>query len=415
MRREQSGQQETILVVDDNPQNRVVIENYLSADGYQVIQAANGQEAVDIFGARPVDLVLLDVKMPVMDGFEACRRIRAMERGTEVPILFITGMGDFRTHEMALQSGADDFLAKPIQRVELLLRAKSLLRIKRLETDLGRSNQFISSQRDALLHAHLEKRRLTAMIVHDLRGPLACILGNADFVLADTCLTEGCREALSDIRSTADVMDRMINDLLDVARSEDGALHLRFEPVDLRDLLEDIRCCLRGQGRGSENRIVIDGASTAGSVEADKGLLRRIVENLVGNSMKYAPPGSEIRIEVLAAEGGNIKLRVCDHGPGVPVEYRTKIFDQYVHCESGTQDPLRRSRGLGLAFCKLAVEAHGGDIWIEDSPPVGSAFCFWIPKTRPRPEVAQQDNSRVEETVQGVMTGCTGLPLLATS
>ena len=238
---------ETILVVDDNLQNRLVVEGHLVAEGYRVIQAENGREAVEIFASDPADLVLLDVVMPVMDGFEACRHIRAMDRGREVPILFVTAHGDLQTHEKAIESGADDFLSKPIQCVELLLRAKSLLRIRRLKDELVRSNVFIASQRDALLRAQEEKRRLSAMIVHDLRGPLGCVLGNADYVLDSASLTECLRQALRDIHASADTMDRMLNDLLDIARSEDGALSPKLKPVDVLDLLEEVRSYLRGQ------------------------------------------------------------------------------------------------------------------------------------------------------------------------
>ena len=122
--------------MDDNLQNRLVVEGHLVAAGYQVIQAENGKEAVEIFASHPADLVLLDVVMPVMDGFEACRRIRAMDRGRDVPILFVTAHSDLQTHEKAIESGADDFLSKPIQCVELLLRTKSLLRIRRLKDEL---------------------------------------------------------------------------------------------------------------------------------------------------------------------------------------------------------------------------------------------------------------------------------------
>ncbi len=234
------------------------LEGHLVAEGYRVIQAENGQEAVEIFASDPADLVLLDVVMPVMDGFEACRQIRAMDSGSDVPILFLTAHDDLQTHEKAIESGADDFLSKPIQRVELLLRTKSLLRIKRLKDELARSNVFIASQRDALLRAQEEKRRLSAMIVHDLRGPLGCVLGNVDYVLDSASLNEDLRQAVLDIHTSAETMDRMLNDLLDIARSEDGALAPKLKPVDVLDLLDEVRSYLRGRERNSEHRIVID-------------------------------------------------------------------------------------------------------------------------------------------------------------
>jgi signal transduction histidine kinase len=370
---------ETILVVDDNLQNRLVVEGHLVAAGYQVIQAENGKEAVEIFASDLVDLVLLDVVMPVMDGFEACRHIRGMDRGREVPILFITAHGDRQTHEKAIESGADDFLSKPIQRVELLLRTKSLLRIKRLKDELVRSNVFMASQRDALLRAQEEKRRLSAMIVHDLRGPLGCVLGNADYVLDSDSLTEGLRQAVLDIHTSADTMDRMLNDLLDIARSEDGALEPKLKPVDVLDLLDEVRSYLRGRERNSHHQIIIDSRPDLGPVQADSDLIRRVIENLVENSTKYAPAGTDIRLEVSLEDGERLLFKVRDRGPGVPFAFRSKIFDQYVQLDRDRQKHARGGRGVGLAFCRLAIEAHGGQIWVENNPPTGSAFCFWIP------------------------------------
>jgi two-component system sensor histidine kinase/response regulator len=370
---------ETILVVDDNLQNRLVLEGHLLASGYQVRQAENGVEAIDIFASDPADLVLLDVVMPVMDGFETCRRIRAMEKGSEVPILFVTAHGDFQTHEKAIESGADDFLLKPIQSVELLLRTKSLLRIKRLKDELVRSNLFISSQRDALLRAQEEKRRLSAMIVHDLRGPLACVLGNADYLVESTWLTESEQQTLRDIHASADTMDRMLNDLLDIARSEDGALTPKLVPMDMLALLDEIRSYVRGRQRDASHRIVIDCTPEMAPVQADRGLIRRVIGNLVENSIKYAPGGTDIRLEVALEDGERLLFKVRDSGPGVPLDFRSKIFDQYVQLDRDQNGQARGGRGLGLAFCRLAIEAHGGRIWVENNSPTGSAFCFWIP------------------------------------
>ena len=379
MLHDRAARPETILVVDDNLQNRLVLEGHLVAEGYRVIQAANGREAVEIFASDPADLVLLDVAMPVMDGFEACRQIRALDSGSDVPILFLTAHDDRQTHGKAIESGADDFLSKPVQRVELLLRAKSLLRIKSLKDELARSIVFIASQRDALLRAQQDKRRLSAMIVHDLRGPLGCVLGNVDYVLDSASLNEDLRQAGLDIHTSAETMDRMLDDLLDIARSEDGALALKRKSVEVLDLLDEIQSYLRGSERNSEHRIVFDGSPVMASIQADKDLIRRVIENLVETSIKYAPAGTDIRLEMSLADGERFLFKVRDSGPGVPLELRSKIFDQYVQLDRDRHEQARAGRGLGLAFCRLAVEAHGGRIWVEDNPPAGSTFCFWIP------------------------------------
>jgi signal transduction histidine kinase len=217
------------------------------------------------------------------------------------------------------------------------------------------------------------------MIVHDLRGPLGCVLGNADYVLDSASLTESLRQAVLDIHTSGDTMDRMLNDLLDIARSEDGALTPKLKPVDVMDLLDEVRSSLRGRERNSHHQIIIDSGPGLGPVQADRDLIRRVIENLVENSTKYAPAGTDIRLEVSLEDGERLLFKVRDRGPGVPFEFRSKIFDQYVQLDRDRQQHPRVGRGLGLAFCRLSIEAHGGEIWVENNPPIGSAFCFWIP------------------------------------
>lgn len=368
-----------ILVVDDNLQNRLVAEGHLVADGYTVVLAENGQQALDTFAAEPIDLVLLDILMPVMDGFEACQQLRTTARGRATPILFLTALGDLETQQKAMESGADDFLAKPIQCVELLLRVRSLLRIKRMQSDLERSNGLIRSQRDALLRAQEDKRRLTSMIVHDLKSPLTGVLANAQYLLDSAGLEGDLRDSLKDVVASSDTMHRMVMDLLDVARSEDGALIPRRSPVDLAGLLDACSTSFRGRSRQSGHEVVIDIHDDARSLQADKDLLRRVIENFLDNAAKYAPAGTKIRIEVRREGESRLMFRVRDRGPGIPEEYRTKIFQQYTQINHDDAVHLRTSRGLGLAFCRLAVEAHGGEIWAQDNPEGGSEFCFWLP------------------------------------
>jgi K+-sensing histidine kinase KdpD len=172
----------------------------------------------------------------------------------------------------------------------------------------------------------------------------------------------------------------MLNDLLDIARSEDGALMPKLKPMDMLDLLEEVRSYLRGRERNSGHQIIIDSRPEMGPVRADRDLIRRVIENLVENSTKYAPAGTDIWLEVSMEDEKRILCKVRDSGPGVPYEFQSKIFDQYVQLERDRCDHTRRGRGLGLAFCRLAIEAHGGQIWVENNAPTGSAFCFWIPK-----------------------------------
>ena len=229
-----------VLVVDDNLPNREVAEGHLATAGYEAIQAEGGEEALQLIEQHRPDLVLLDVLMPGMDGFETCRQIRMLPVVGDTPILFLTALGDLGTHKQALDSGADDFLTKPINRTELLIRVRSLLRIKQLGDELKNNYDVIRSQRDELLAAQRQKEELTALIVHDLKNPLSSILSNAQFVLGRHQLGADERESLDDVVRASQSMVRLVMNLLDISRSEDGALVPHVTEFDLPTLLGEV-------------------------------------------------------------------------------------------------------------------------------------------------------------------------------
>jgi DNA-binding response OmpR family regulator len=237
---------QTVLVVDDNLHNRLLMEAQLGDCGYTVLLAVSGGEALELFRREEPDLVLLDVMMPDMDGFETCRRMRALQGGADTAILFVTALDDPSALDAAADAGGDDYLTKPINREELVLRVRSLLRIRRLGRELQRSY-------DALSSLERQKAELSQFVVHDLKNPLAAILANAQFALT-TEVPEEAREALCDIATSVERMNAMLLDLLDIGRGEGGDLQLHPEPLRLdvlvreahhadRDSLGTARCC----------------------------------------------------------------------------------------------------------------------------------------------------------------------------
>jgi signal transduction histidine kinase len=360
----------SILVVDDNEHNRRIAEAQLVAAGYGVVTVDSGAAALDMFGSKPFELVLLDILMPVMDGFETCRRLRAMKNG-DVPIVFLTALNDLVTHEQALEAGADDFLGKPINRTELLIRVRSLIRIKRLQDELR-------GERDRLVLVQRQKEELSALLVHDLKNPLASILANGDFVVEDASLEDPLREAVRDILTSAGTMHRMVVNLLDINRGEEGLLVLQREPIDARQLLEEL-CGQAKRRLANRRQNVVLACSCARRIDGDRALLFRVLENLLDNCMKYTPSGGTIWVDAVDEEASMVGIRVRDEGKGIPVEYRDRIFEKFVQVERDVRTHARTSHGLGLVFCRLAVEAHGGKIWVEENSPRGSSFCLRVP------------------------------------
>jgi two-component system, sensor histidine kinase and response regulator len=371
----------TILVVDDNLQNREVAEGHIVGAGYQAVQAESGEQALTWLATRRPDLILLDVLMPGLDGFETCRRIRALPGGQGIPVLFLTALGDLGTHKAALDSGADDFLTKPINRTELLIRVRSLLRIKALSDEQTRHLAVISSQRDALLEAQRQKEELTALIIHDLKNPLSSILSNVQFALAQETFGSEERDSLRDVLRASQSMVRMVMNLLDVSRSEDGALVPHLSEFELPGLLREVCSEMERRIEDKQQKLELAVAPEVRAMTADRDLLRRILENLVDNAYKYGPRRATIRIEaaLLPGEAGRaaetVELRIRDQGEGIPVAFRQKIFEKYARVGDRAAHEVRSSHGLGLVFCRRAVEIHGGEIWVEENAAKGSCFC----------------------------------------
>lgn len=373
-----TGGRERILAVDDQPANLRLLQATLRSAGYDVVAVPSGEEALAVFPQVQPALVLLDVLMPGMDGFAVCDRLRAFAEGRLVPIIFLTALNDLGTQQRALESGADDLLVKPIQTTELLMRVRSLLWVSRLRTEMDRGYQLIREQRNELLRVQRQKDDLTRLVVHDLKNPLSSILINADYLEA----TQGPdgQDAIRDIHEAARRMHRLVQNLLDISSADDGALVPRLAPVEVTALLEQVSASMRRRLRERRQRLVLDAAPGMAPAVVDPELLRRILENLLDNCVKYAREGSVVRLQAVRSGAEGLELRVYDEGPGIPAEMRERIFDRHVRLEPARSE---RGHGFGLAFCRLAAEAHGGRVWVEDNPPSGSAFCVWLPPAAP--------------------------------
>ncbi|MBI2893197.1 MAG: PAS domain-containing sensor histidine kinase [Deltaproteobacteria bacterium] len=244
--------------------------------------------------------------------------------------------------------------------------------VRRLVSELEAKNK-------ALLEAQEQKAALTAYIVHDLKNPLSAIVANAYGLQEEPELSEPTRESMRDIYLGAQAMDRMVLTLLDVSRSEDGALVPRLAPVPLATLLEEARASMAALAQLRQQKIELRTDLGAPAVQADPDLLRRIVVNLLDNSLKYAPSGTTIVIEARTDASGAAEIRIRDQGPGIPEEHRDRIFEKYVRLDGSSGANARKSRGLGLAFCRLAAEAQRGRVWAEPNAPVGTTFCVSLP------------------------------------
>jgi signal transduction histidine kinase len=369
----------TILVVDDNEANRSLARHTLEDEGYRVVVATNGAEGLALFEQERPDCVLLDVRMPDLDGFAVCERIRGLPEGAHTPVVFLTALRDVDTFDHALRSGGDDFLTKPVRPTELVIRVQSALKLQQLSAELREHYDLLKGQRDALQRLQLQKERLMAFVVHDLKNPVGAMDLHAQLLVRDPSLSASARESVVQIRTAAARLGRMILNLLDISKADEGKLAAKRAALDLRALSGKVATEVEVAARERGVRVEVTLASDR--IDADEDLLQRTLVNLLENAVRHAPKGTAVRLES-RVDGTTTEIRVSDAGPGIPPAMRERIFDPFVQLEGDTSPASLGGRGLGLAFCRLAVEAHGGKMWIEDGQP-GAVFVMTIPAAQP--------------------------------
>lgn len=368
-----------ILVVDDNEQNRALARATLEDENYVVIVAENGEKALRLFEEQRPDCILLDVRMPGLSGFDVCAKIRALRDGADTPVVFLTALRDVDTFDAALRAGGDDFLTKPVRPTELVMRVQAALRIRRLNASNREYYELARRQRDDLMRLQLQKERLMAFVVHDLKNPVGTVDLHAQLLLRNKELPEQARSTVVSIRSEIRSLMRLIMNLLDISKSEEGKLVVVSSNVDLGALTKEV--IEAAEVLAKAKNIRLETALDVKTVRGDADLLRRVLENLIDNAVRHAPEDSVVRLSA-QDQGSAVEVRLVDQGSGVPPELRERIFDPFVQVESKDRAVTRTGRGLGLAFCRLAVDAHGGRIWVEDGQP-GAVFCLSIPNAAP--------------------------------
>ena len=354
-----------ILVVDDIAENVELLEAYLTPENYNVITASDGIEALEKIKETPPDIVLLDVMMPRMDGFEVCGKLKNDEETQFIPVVMVTALKERDDRIKGIQVGADDFLSKPVDRVELLTRIRSLIRVKNLHDDLDQSYRELKELENT-------KERLTQMIIHDLKNPLTGVKANLEIVgMDDLGETQECLDAA---QRSCDLLFNMIQDLLDISRMEEGKLMLNTEPFDIAGVISSAADEIEIPANAEDKTIQLEVADNLPEVNGDPNLIYRTLSNLLINAVKHTGRGGIITVRALQQDD-ELLIQVKDTGYGIPKEYVDKIFEKFGQVESRQ----RSGTGLGLTFCKMAVEAHGGTIWVETEEEKGSTFSFQFP------------------------------------
>lgn len=361
-----------ILIVEDDRLNVRILTSILKPDGYVIHAVHSGEEALEVYAGIQPDLVLMDVIMPGINGFETCRTLRARHGAALAPVIFITAKSESDDVVEGLAAGGVDYLPKPFKAREALARLRTHLH-NRL---LNEKQRHLVEQLSA---ANQAKNRLLGMVAHDLRGPLASIRGLTDF-FADGSLgpvTPDQIDIVKMIQETSQSLLTMVNEYLDVSVIESGELKIQPEDRLIADLLERSVYLnnINAAKKGSRIELADEPDDAVLCIDADK--VRQVVDNLLSNAIKFSPPNSTIQV-LRQRDTAHYSVLVRDQGPGIPEAERHKLFKDFSQT-SVKPTAGEKSTGLGLAICKRIMESHGGSIDAESIPAGGSVFRITFP------------------------------------
>lgn len=364
-----------ILVVDDTEDNLDLLEFALKRKPVTMLRATSGKECLAMAEEKLPDVILLDIQMPEMDGFETLKRLRANSLTAKIPVIFLTAQRkDPGSIEEGLMLGADEYLTKPIDTDELLVRTKTLVKLKKMESELERT-----------------KADFMAMLVHDLRSPLAGIKDVIEFMRelepAKGQLTTDHFTLLAASQESAERMLQLINNLLDISKFEAGKISLHKETVLLQPLIDRVMKQMEFQFRQKNVSMKFEVGPDVPKVNADAGKMGQVIANLLSNALKFTSNGGSVMVKVEkavetdgSANGKRVvaAVSVKDSGMGIPAEELPMIFQRYKQASSAKK-VRQRGTGLGLSICKLIVEAHGGTINAESEVGKFTSIRFTLP------------------------------------
>jgi two-component system, sensor histidine kinase and response regulator len=368
----------TVLVVDDQAMNRDVLSRRLKRQGHTVVTVTNGFDALAAMLETPFDLVLLDIMMPDMDGYEVLRRIKSDERLQHVPVVMISAIDELQSVVRCIAVGADDYLAKPFNPTLLQARIGACLGKKRSRDRETALFNELQANYQKLQEAEKLRDDLRNMIVHDLRSPLTAVIAGVDMLGRGNGLDEMQREMVALAARGGRTLLSMINDLLDVEKMEAGMMALRYEELSAAVLISNAIGEIRSLADASETSLVTVIEEGLEPFSGDANKLGRTLVNLIANAIRFTPQGT-VTISAGRGDGQNVRFTVVDTGRGIPADAFERIFEKFGQLDANN----RVGTGLGLAFCKLAVEAHAGRITVDSTPGSGSTFSFSFPSTAP--------------------------------
>jgi len=364
-------EKELILIVDDEPLNLRVLGSFLKQKGYATAVAQNGQQALDFVDKKTPDIILLDVMMPEMDGFETARRLKKKEFASHIPILFITALTSTESILKGFESGGSDYVNKPIVQEEVLARIRVQLENRRLIKEITKANKDLQE-------LDLLKNEFLGVAAHDLRNPLASILGFTELMIDKDFgeVTEEQVQILERIFNAGTRMLNLVNDLLDISVIESGKLTLNITKGSLQQVVRERSAIIELLAAKKDITLQVS-CDADDESEFDEERIVQVIDNLLGNAMKFSPNGSHINIG-LTTNTHHMEISVQDNGPGISEDDQQKLFGKFQQL-STKATAGEKGAGLGLAIVQKIVIAHHGTITVNSQPGSGATFTVTLP------------------------------------
>lgn len=349
-----------ILIVDDNEFNRNVLTRRLEKRGYQISAVETGEEALRLLEHEPIDLVLLDVMMPGIDGFEVLRQIRQEHSVIQLPVIMATSLNAAEDIVHGMQLGANDYVTKPIDLAVAEVRIQTHLQVKRLTE---------------------ERNRILDIVSHDIKKPLIIIKDILDTLIAEhgefIASKPDVREMIDMVHDTSADLNTLVEDFLDMRVMENGTIVLQKKAEDLNEIVKDVANRYKHLARKKNIALKLQLAESIPKVVCDRARITQVMENMIGNAIKFSPRETETVLST-DVENGSLLFSVSDQGPGIPVEEIDRVFMRFTKI-SNRPTANESSTGLGMSLCKNLVTLHEGEIGVRNNEQKGARFWFSLP------------------------------------
>ena len=367
--------QATVLVVDDTPDNLHLLSNLLSED-YKVKVAINGKIALTIAESdSPPDLILLDIMMPYMSGYEVCQQLKHNPKTMNIPVIFLTAKFEMEDEMKGLKLGAADYIVKPISPPIVLARVKNHLMIKIMTDNLKEKNVELENARIVAEKASLAKSEFLSSMSHELRSPLNAILGFSQLMESDSPPPSPAQnERITQIISAGWHLLKLINEILDLAKIESGHVLLSQESVSLTEVIRECQSMIEPQAQQRDIQQTIPRSDIPYFVYADRTRLKQVLINLLSNAIKYNREQGMIEVKCAESTFGRTRVSIIDTGVGMSPEQLAQLFQPFNRL--GQESSGTEGTGIGLVVVKQLIELMGGSIGVESTAGVGSLFWF---------------------------------------